>query len=257
VSLSPHATEGLSAIGAGEAVVGVDDFSEPPAGADPVRLGTYIDPDLEGILALRPDRVVLSTAHRSLDDQLRRLGIGTLVVPDTRLEDVFRTFDRLGEATCRTAAAARLSGEIREALAASAAASAGPPVRAVLVVDRAPDDVRQLFVAGPGSFLDDILRAAGALNVFEGSAMPFPQVSVEPIVTADPDLVIELLPGGTDEAAAARAAAWADRLPSLRAVREGRVHVLTERWIPVPGPSVAQAVRRIEALVRSAREGER
>jgi ABC-type Fe3+-hydroxamate transport system substrate-binding protein len=78
-------------------------------------------------------------------------------------------------------------------------------------------------------------------------------VSLEPILEADPDLVLELVPGADAATAAARVETWQRVAPGLRAVREGRVYALTESWLPVPGPSVARAVGRLAKLVAAAR----
>jgi ABC-type Fe3+-hydroxamate transport system substrate-binding protein len=255
VSLAPHATQGLFALGAGGDVVGVDDYSREPAAALRLpKLGSYIDPDLEGIIGLRPDLVVLTPPQRTLAEQLGRLGLRTRIAPDTRLGDVFATLELLGSETCRAAAATELVHGLRRQIADAARADeAAVPPRAVLVVDRLAGDLRQFYVAGPDNFLDDVLRAAGAVNVFADAPNPFPQVSLEPIAGADPDLIIELLPGGDERAAAERVADWARTAPQLRAVRRGNVFAATEPWIPVPGTTVGRAVGILAALVAKAR----
>jgi ABC-type Fe3+-hydroxamate transport system substrate-binding protein len=255
VSLAPHATQCLFAVGAGSTVVGVDDYSREPAEAlDRPRLGSYIDPDLEGIVGLRPDLVVLAATHVVVAEQLDALGLRTRLVPDTRMEDVFATLTAIGEVVCRSTAAAAVTTTLRDEIADAGRDAVGrPPLRAVLVVDRPAGDLRQFYVVGPSNFLDDVLRAAGAANVFESAPHAFPQVSLEPIVSADPDLILELVPGLDPQAAAARADTWRRVAPGLRAVREGRVVALPERWLPVPGPTVARAVRRMAELVAEAR----
>jgi iron complex transport system substrate-binding protein len=255
VSLAPHATQGLFALGAGADVVGVDDYSREPAEALRLpKLVSYIDPDLEGIIGLRPDLVVLTPPQQTLAEQLGRLGLRTCIAPDTRLADVFATLERLGAETCRAAAATGLVRDLRRQIeeAARADASSRRP-RAVLVVDRFAGDLRQFYVAGPENFLDDVLRAAGADNVFADAPNPFPQVSLEPIAGADPDLVIELLPGADERAAAARVADWTRMAPQLRAVRRGNVFAVTEPWVPVPGTTVGRAVGILAGLVARAR----
>ena len=253
VSLSPHATEGLFALGAGASLVGVDSFSnEPPEARDLPRLGAYIDPDLEGLVALGPDLVVLAATQGALAERLALLELSTLVVPDTRLDDVFVTLEALGGAVCRPERAAALVERLRGELA-GAAPRVGSPVRVVLVVDRPAGELRQFYVAGPDNFLGDLLAAAGAENVFADAPNPFPQVSLEPIVAADPDLVLELVPGADEAAAAERVAAWRRVAPGLRAVRRGAVVALTEAWLPIPGPSVGRGAARLGELVAAAR----
>jgi len=255
VSLAPHATESLFALGAGADVVGVDDYSrEPPEARALPRLGSYIDPDLEGIVALRPDLVVLAPAQQALAEQLGRLGLPTQIVPDTRMDDVFVTMERLGGATCRADAARALVARVRREIADAGRTAVGTsPVRAVLVVDRPAGDLRQFYVAGPDNFLSDVLRAAGADNVFADVPHPFPQVSLEPIVAADPDLILELVPGADASVAAARVAVWRQVAPGLRAVRTGAIYALRESWLPVPGPAVGRAVRIVAERVDAAR----
>lgn len=253
VSLSPHATEGLFAIGAGAWVVGVDDYSnEPPAARLLPRLGGYINPDLEGIVALAPDLVVLAGTQGALGEQLARLELRTLIVPDTRLGDVFSTIEALGTAVCRREEAALLVARLRGELAAVVSRGARP-VRAVLVVDRPAGELRQFFVAGPDNFLGDLLVAAGAENIFANAPNPFPQVSLEPIVAAQPDLVLELVPGADEATAAERVALWGRIAPGLPAVRRGMVVALTEQWLPVPGPSVGRGAALLAKWVRAAR----
>jgi ABC-type Fe3+-hydroxamate transport system substrate-binding protein len=255
VSLAPHATQVLFAIGAGGDVVGVDDFSNEPAQARSLpRLGAYINPDLEGILASRPDLVLLAPGRRELAGQLGGLGLRVRLVPHTRLGDVFATIELLGAETCRRTAATEVSRGLRNGIeAARRAGGEGPPVRAVLVVDRPAGELRQFYVAGAENFLDDVLAAAGAVNVFAAGPTPFPQVSLEPIAAADPELIVELAPGADEATAAERAAQWRRIAPQLRAVRAGNVVVLTEAWIPVPGTTVERAVALLAGLVARAR----
>ena len=256
VSLAPHATQALFAIGAGGGVIGVDDFSNEPAEARSLpRLGAYIDPDLEGIIGLRPDLVLLTPGRRELAGQLGSLGLHVRIVPDTRLDDVFATIELLGAETCRGSTAGEVMRRLRDGIAAAGRAAGAVPVRAVLIVDRPAGELRQFYVAGSENFLDDVLRAAGARNVFGDAVNSFPQVSLEPIASADPDLVIELAPGVDEATAAERVALWKRVAPQLRAVRTGNVAVLTEPWIPVPGTTVDRAVALLAELVARVRGG--
>lgn len=258
VSMSPHATAALLALGAGDSLVGVDAFSGSlPEAAGLPRLGSYVDPDVERIVALGPDLVVTAATDARLPREMARFGVAVAVAPDTRLDDVYRTIETLGRAACREAAAARLAASLRGEIAAVAARRPGGPApRAVLVVDRTPDDLRQFFVAGSDNFLSDLLAAAGARNAFDGARSAFPQVSLEPILAADPDLLIELAPGASAAEVADRLGTWRRLAPGMRAVRNGSVRVLTDRTLPVPGPGVGATVRALAAVVDAARRGD-
>ncbi|HKA14609.1 MAG TPA: helical backbone metal receptor [Myxococcota bacterium] len=242
VALSPSITAILLALDAQASLVGVDEVSarvEPRVRALP-RVGGLFNPSLEAIVALQPSLVALvpSAQQRDLRERLESLGIGVLALPNISYEDVLNSIAMLGERVGRSAAARARVSAIRAAFReASAQAQGRARVRAVLVLQREP-----LYVVGRGSFLDAMLDAAGAENLARGFADPYPRASLEWLIAAAPDVILD----AADPAAGA-SAHWG-HWPSLPAVAAGRVEAL-DRAITIPGPyldrSLAELARRV------------
>jgi iron complex transport system substrate-binding protein len=245
VSLNPSLTAILLALGAGDLLVGIDDFSaqQQPALAALPTVGGLYDPSLEAVVALRPDLVVLvpSAAQRDFRTRLESLGVPVLALAPLRFEEVLQSIETLGTRTGHAAAARARVAAIQQARAeVEGAASGRPRPRAVLILEREP-----LFVAGAGSFIDDMMRAAGAQNVGAEFPEPYPRASLEWLVAARPDFILDASsePGTAQEF-------WS-RWPSIPAVAKGRIVQLAPGVVTLPGPELDRALRVLaEALTQ-------
>jgi iron complex transport system substrate-binding protein len=238
VSLNPSFTRILVAIGAREALVGVDDFSaraEPQAAALP-RVGGLYSPSLESVVALAPDLVVLvpSVEQQAFRDRLEALGIAVLGLDPAPhgFDAVLEAIESLGRRTGHEPEARARTAAIRRARDAVRRATAGRPrPRAVFVLQREP-----LFVVGRGSFLDEMIGLAGAENLGAALGEPWPRASLEWLVAQAPEVVLD-----SDDDAQPAAAFWS-RWPSLPAVTQGRVVAVDEGAVTLPGPDLDRAL---------------
>jgi iron complex transport system substrate-binding protein len=247
--MAPNLTETLFALGLGERVVGVDDYSTWPAEVRSLpRLGGVMDPNLEAIVALRPDLALLAPGEQELGSRLERLGVGTLYLANDSLADVARTFTVVADRCGVPEEGRRLLADWQRGLAPRPV----PGAPKVLVsIGRRPGRLTDVLVAGPGTFYDDLLGRLGAVNVFADAPTRYPQINLEEVVTRRPDVILELrsdaLPPGP---AAALTGDWA-RLPGLPAVRDGRISVITGDYVVTPGPRLPLLYREMrEALLR-------
>jgi iron complex transport system substrate-binding protein len=246
VSLNPSLTQILLALGAGQALVGVDEYSarEEPAVRGLPRVGGLFDPSLEAVVALEPDLVVLvpSAQQRDFRARLEALGIPVLALANISLEDVLAGVLALGLRVGRGEAAQARVAEVRRAFGELAAANAGRArERTVLVLQREP-----LFVVGRGSFLDSMLAAVGLENAAAEFDEPYPRVSSEWLIAAAPELILD---AAADPEPPARY--WA-RWPSLPALARGRVLPLEAGAVTLPGPWLDRALHRLAAVVAPA-----
>ena len=244
VSLNPSLTEILLALDARPALVGVDDYSARanPEVASLPRVGGLFNPSLEAILALAPDLVVLvpSAEQRDLRSRLEALGAEVLVLANITLPELLASIETLGARVGREDAARALVARIRTAFAdAERAARGRPRPRAVLVLQREP-----LFVVGGGSFLDAMLRAAGAENLAAGFREPYPRVDLEWLIGQAPELILDASEDPED------ARSYWQRWPSLPAVKRGRVVALSASAVTLPGPRLDRAVAILTRAVR-------
>jgi len=243
VSLVPALTEMLFAIGAGPQVVAVSSYDEfPPEVKSLPKVGALLDPDMERILALRPDLVVSYGSQTDMQAQLARAKIRVFSYRHAGLNGVFATLKDLGEAVGRTTDSERLAREIRSGLDAIRARVRGrPKPRTLLVFERDPESLRGVYVSGGVGFLHDMLGIAGGVNVFADVARESVQPSVETMLARAPEFILEVRATGLLAAADVPQAkrVWG-ALASVPAVQRGHIQILTGDHLVVPGPRVVQ-----------------
>lgn len=246
VSMNPSLTRILVAIGARDALVGVDEFSaraEPAVSSLP-RVGGLYSPSLESVVALRPDLVVLvpSFEQREFRARLEQLGLPVQVFDPVRFEQVLGTITALGRRVGReTEAQARVDAIRRTQRAVQRAVAGRTPLTTVLVLQREP-----LFVAGRGSFLDEMLAMAGARNLGAELGETWPRTSVEWLVGVAPQVILD-----SDADPAPAAQFWA-RWPSLPAVAQERVVVVDAGDVTLPGPNLDRALLTLARALHGA-----
>ena len=237
VSLAPALTEDLFAIGAGPRIVAVDSYSNRPAAAAKLpRVGSMANANGEAILALHPDLVVGIAYQARLLADLGRAGVRVEVIQLDDLAQDLTAIDRLGALTGNVGGARAVHRHIADELAAIAARAARHPVRSAFVaVGREP-----LYTAGPGSFIDDLLRLAHLRNVVAKSPTPWPLYSAERLVVDQPDVVVLPAPDKP-----LTGAPW----DHIGAVSAGHVVSIPEDDLLRPGPRVAAVLRSLVAQV--------
>jgi iron complex transport system substrate-binding protein len=251
ISLVPALTEMLFAIGAGPQVVAVSSYDEfPPAVKSLPRVGALLDPDMERILALRPDLVVSYGSQTDVQTQLARAKIRAFSYRHGGLAGLFTTLKDLGVAVGRPAESERLARQIQTGLDGIQTRVRGrPKLRTLLVFERDPASLRGIYVSGGVGFLHDMLGIAGGTNVFADVAREAVQPSAETLLTRAPEVILEVRATGllatADVTQAKRV--WS-ALASVPAVQQGRIEILTGEHLVVPGPRVVQGT---EAFARA------
>ena len=243
VSLAPNHTEILFALGLGDRVVGVTEYCNyPPEAAEKTQVGAFDAIDLELVVGLEPDLVLATTMHMlETVPALQDRGIRVFVLDPQTVSHVLRAISAIGHLTGRDAAAADIVGELQTRIDAvqEAVAGAGRPR---VFWELGPE----LFTAGPGSFVDDLIGIAGGENVAADADSPWPQLTVEAVILKDPDVVVlaDHNYGQTAEMVAERPG-WSD----IRAVKEGNVVEITnDDIVSRPGPRIVDG---LEFLARA------
>jgi iron complex transport system substrate-binding protein len=242
VSMNPSLTSILVALGASSVLVGVEEHAADlhPELASVPTVGGLFNPSLEAVVALEPDLVVLvpSAEQRDFQGRLGALGIEVLALPNISVAEILASIEVLGARVGRMAEARARVAEIRRTFAQVRAAADGrPPVRAIVVLQRDP-----LFVVGQGSFIDEMLRAAGIDNVARELSDPYPRAAVEWLIAAAPELILDASDDPPDAAVF-----WA-RWPSIPAVANGDTFALPAS-ATYPGPYIDRSLRLIEERV--------
>ncbi len=250
VSLAPASTELLFRLGLGDRMVGRTHFCDfPPAARAVPDLGNGIGPNVEAVAATRPDLVLLyaSEADRPAADRLAALGIATLVLKLDRSDDLRRAARAVGTLAGVRPAADSFVAAFDSALRAVASAPR-PARRPRLYVDAWASPP---MTVGRGSYLSEVIRAAGAENVFDDVAAASATVSLEAIAARDPDAILVLAPDTLHPPEVGSRPGWG----VVRAVRERRVVVVDASLYDRPSPRMAEAAGDLAA--RRARLGPR
>ncbi|MEZ4363556.1 MAG: helical backbone metal receptor [Kofleriaceae bacterium] len=243
VSLTPSATEVLAALELTARVVGVDDFSAyPPEVRALPKVGSFLSPNLEAILALRPSYVIADDVHTDTAAALRDAGVATVIFPMHSLRDVEGALTKLGEVLHRGPQAKARLAAIEQAVASARAAKVTPPLDVLVIIDREAGGLGNLVGAADGSWSDQLLAILGANNVLAGVGVRYPKVSVEEVLKADPDVILDLSftqDGGEP---------W--KGVDVAATRTGRVASRTDAYLISPSPRVAEALAALREVLR-------
>jgi iron complex transport system substrate-binding protein len=241
VTLAPSVTETLFALGVGDAVVGVSRFDDRPAAVAALpKVGGFIDPSVEAIVALRPHLVLAAAnaGNRPALERLSSLGIPVYAVPGNSLADVFVATRAVAAQVGAEPAAERVLGELAARLTAAGAPKRAP-LKVLVVFGHDP-----LVAAGPGSLADTVLGLLGAKNAAGGVDKPYPQLGPEALVVAQPDVIID----ATGAHGAPQTAPWRG-LDTIPAVRSGRIHALPLATLLRPSPQLMEGVEALSALL--------
>ncbi len=238
VSLIPATTEILFALGAGSRLVGRTHWgTRPPEARHVPNVGNGIPPSIEAVVAREPDLVVMygSQTTQPAADRLSELGIPVLFIRHDTIDDLKRNVRVLGRIVGCPEGGELLAAHIDRSLAEVADATRDlPPVRVYYDAWADPP-----ITIGRGSYLNELISAAGGENVFGDLQAPSPRVSLEAIVGRDPDRILVAVPGDAldeDPGLGARPG-WGE----IPAVRDGRISTLDMSLISRLGPGLADA----------------
>ena len=247
VALAPNLTETLFALGLGDKVVGVGDYSTwPPEAAKKPRLGGLFDANLERIVSLKPDLAVLLPSEKDLAAKLRPLGIDSIIVPNETLADVERSFTVVAERCGVPEAGERLAAEWRAGLAPNPLPNR-PKV--LISAGRGEGRLADLLVAGPDTFYQELLDRLGAVNVFADAPVRYPKVSLEEVVARAPDVILELRSEAISPETARQLVTDWNQLGGVPAVRGKRVHVIGGDYTVIPGPRLPRLYAEMRAAL--------
>ena len=250
---TPAVAEIVFALGCGDRVVGVSDYTVYPPEAKAKRsIGGWINPNRERLLVVRPDLVISQGQHQRLATFAGEYGIRFHTVTLDTLADVYSAVDSIAGMLGVPQRGETLNAEIRRDLAAVRARAADTrSPRVFLLLGRTPGSLTGLSTVGAGTFLDDMIRVAGGTNVFADASGAYPQVSKESLLLRRPEVILEVHPGGLPDGTIALLRADWRELADLPAVRNDRIHYLTNDFLLIPGPRVGRVAETFADAIQS------
>lgn len=241
VSLAPNLTEILFALGLDREIAGVTSYCDyPPEAAAKEKVGDTITPNLERIVALKPDLVVVTTSSQleALTRQLDRLGIPVFVTDPRTIREIIATIRQLGDVAGQPERAAELAEEMERRLAAVERRVRDlPRVRTLYLLQMNP-----LIGAGRKTFLNDLITLAGGESISGNEETDYPQFSRETVIARAPEVILFPTRHGGDSVNVEELRRVFATTP---AVRFNRLSGVNPDWMDRPGPRIIEGLEQM------------
>jgi iron complex transport system substrate-binding protein len=240
ISLSPNITEIIFALGAGDELVGVTTFCNfPPEAAKITKVGGVLDPNYETMVSLTPDVVIVLKSQQQRTVELQELGLKTFVVANETLQDVFESITSIGELLGRQKEAASLRADMESCMNAIRDKVAALEKRRVaFVFEHSRGTLQDIYVAGKGNFINELLDMAGGYNVFADVGIGYPQINLEAFIERKPEVIFDATQDGGDPYTVFK---------DLESMRGLRIYFCYNDFNQVPGPRLVDS---LDYLVR-------
>ncbi|MBI4723313.1 MAG: cobalamin-binding protein [Candidatus Stahlbacteria bacterium] len=238
VSLVPSVTETIYAIGAQDKLVGVVTPCDYPPGIDLPIVGNFSFPNLESIVALKPDMVFITGGEQKyLQPKLKELGITAIIIDPQNLDEIYGSIMEIGTLLGKLDKADSLVKIMKQEFEVLQKYS--PPKRRKVLIELSDNP---LFTCGQGSFLDELITDAQAINIAQSIDKPYPIVSSEFVVKQNPDVIIVMHSMSNP---AARMG-W----QKVNAVKNNRIYTdIDPNIILRPGPRVIQGIKELKQRI--------
>lgn len=249
ISLSPTHTETLFALGLADRVVGVTDYCDyPEAAKSKEKVGGFSTPNLEKIIALRPDLVIASDRHQQVVEGLSRAGVTVIALKPRTVSDALRNIEVIGRAAGVPVAAEELLQSIRQEIASvTDKVKDLPPEEKPVVYYEVWYE--PLMTVGPGTVMDDLINLAGGINAAADAGKEYPEYSTEVLVKKNPQVMIHSYTHGSGEAAKPEAIMQRKGWKDLDCVVNKRIYLVDANLASRSGPRVGKGLKEFARAI--------
>jgi iron complex transport system substrate-binding protein len=243
VSLAPSITEIIFALDQGHRLAAVTQFSNyPPQAKQIPRVGSYVNLDIEKILAVRPDLVIgiKDGNPKHVVDRLAELGVPSFIINPKNLQEVIRSIRKISQVIGAQAAAAHLTRQMSERIRQvqkSVAGSSSPRVFIQIGVE-------PIVSAGRGTFIDVLIKLAGGTNA-AGEMAGYPHLNLEQVFVARPEIIF--ITSMARQGSFAEVKRFWQKWPGLPAVENERIYIIDSDLCDRPSPRIVEG---LEILAR-------
>ncbi len=256
VSMAPNLTEILFALGLGPSIVGVTGDSDyPPAAADKPKVGSFWQPNIEAIVATRPDLVVTLgfEQQKNLAHRLRRMGCDSLILDIETIEDLFQGMLAVGAATGTDDRAREWVGDIQARIRGlRTTLGTGDAPKVLWVVQREP-----LRVAGRDTFPNELIELASGRNAIGATLHKYPPIGAEQVIASGIEVIIEpTMLEGDESKQREQAFQYWSRFRNVPAVANGRIYIVDGDLVSRLSPRLYQGVEIVARCLRPELFGE-
>ena len=245
VSLSPSITESIYALKLGANLIGVTRYCQYPFQATLLpKVGGFLDTNLEALIALRPSLVVGVSEERETLSRLTTLGIRTLTVEHRNVQGILDSLELIGKACGVDSSTLRNDLQARTNLLQQKTLTKKTHTSVLVLVGSSEEG---LYISGIDGFFADVLKMAGAENIYQRNTIAAPSLSGEGLIALNPEVII-FLPAKAGEQTPV--ATFKQRFPTLRAVLGNRVYMLEQDYATIPGPRFPLLLEKLIELLK-------
>ena len=250
ITMAPNLTEILFELGLDDEIVGVTMGSDyPPATGKKPKVGTFWQPNIEAVIAAKPDLVITLgfDQQKNLAERLKRIGYKSLILNIERVPELFEAIKIIGAATGKQREANELVSNITAKLnKLSALVSTNGRVKVLWVVQREP-----LRVAGRATFVNEMIELAGGENAIEPTMHKYPPIGAEQVIACRPDVIIEPAMDQKDPVGQrASALQYWSKFKNVPAVMNKRIYVIAGDTVSRLGPRLYEGTETIAQCLR-------
>ncbi len=234
ISLVPSVTEIIYLLHADSLLVANTIYCDyPPQAKGKPKVGDLLHPKVEKIIKYHPDYVFVTLPmQKFVSDKLKKLGLKVVAVSPESIDGIFKTIIEIGKITGK---------ERRARFVVDSLKSTIPPERPKLFFELSP---RPLYTPGEGSFINEIIQIAGAINIFGDVKMSYLVAKQEDVIRKNPDLIVLSYPGANPKQVRKRIG-WAE----VNAVKKGCIFKVKADLFARPGPRFVDAIRVLRSIV--------
>lgn len=257
ISMAPNLTETVFALGQGESLIAVGDYDDYPPEVNKLpRVGGYLNPDLEKITLMKPELLLLPGQHQKVTEYaalnqlpISNINMDSLVTIDQGIQEIGNLLGAAHQARMLRDKLRNDTARLRSAMAPL------PRPRVLVITSRQPRDLNQLYTAGGGTFVGEIVDIAGGENIYGETDQRYLEASKETLVMKAPEVILEFHCGAqlAEEDKAALIADW-QAMPSLPAVKDQRIYIITDSHALRPGPRIIEVARILAGLLHPGAE---
>jgi iron complex transport system substrate-binding protein len=251
--MAPSLTELLFALGLDEEIVGVTLFSDyPPEAREKNKVGSFVQPNIEAIIAARPDLTITATVtgsdqQKHLAMRLNRIDYNSLTLHLETVAGLFEAIEKIGRVTGRQSEADRLTHDLRTKLdKLSALVDTSDKVKVLYVVQRQP-----LRVAGRDTFVNEMIELAGGENAIGPTVHRYPPIGAEQVIGSGAEVIIEPAMLNQDITQQKQTAMeyWS-RFSNIPAVKNGKIYVIKADTVARLGPRLYEGTETIARCLK-------
>jgi iron complex transport system substrate-binding protein len=254
ISASPNITEIIAALGKADRLVAITDYcTYPPEIQYLPRIGGFVDMQFEKIIKLKPDLVILLDSQKKIARHLHHLKIPVLMVSNNRVEEILDSIAIIGNQLQAKNMAEYWIQQIRQRFPAN------PPVltpdevkpKVLILIHREEHALKKMMAVGVDNYLNDIIEAAGGINLMKQASIQYPEVSITSILASPPDIIIETRSNNnlTREEVMQIKSPWLD-YSSIPAVRNNKIYVVGDPSFTIPSHRIIYTADTMKAIIQ-------